>query len=131
MARKKAPTLTEAELKIMDVVWRLGEATVADVVTSQNETPPLAYNTILTTMRILEQKGYLDRDKAGRAHVYRSAITRQEARSRAVKQVVKSFFENSPELLMLNILKDESLTPAERKRLKAMMDEAGESQQNR
>ena len=130
MARKKAPTLTEAELKIMDVIWELGEATVADVVSTQQEQPPLAYNTILTTMRILEQKGYLNRDKAGRAHVYRPAVSRHEARSRAVRHVVKSFFEDSPELLMLNILKNESLTNEERRRLKKMIDDAGYSRPN-
>ena len=122
MPRRKTPTLTEAELKVMDMVWKLGEATVNDVASAQSGPHPLAYNTILTMMRILEKKGYLQHEKNGRAHVYRSIVDRQQARSKAVRQMVKSFFDNSPGLLMMNLLKNEELTPEERDRLKQMLD---------
>jgi predicted transcriptional regulator len=122
MPRRKTPTLTEAELKVMDMVWKLGEATVNDVASAQRGPHPLAYNTILTTMRILEKKGYLRHEKNGRAHVYRPIVDRQQARSKAVRQMVKSFFDDSPGLLMMNLLKNEDLTSEERDRLKQMLD---------
>jgi predicted transcriptional regulator len=59
LARKKSPNLTEGELRLMDVLWRKRQATVGDVVASLPDNPPLAYSTVLTTMRILETKGYL------------------------------------------------------------------------
>lgn len=122
MPRRKTPTLTEAELKVMDMVWKLGEATVNDVASAQRGPHPLAYNTILTMMRILEKKGYLKHQKNGRAHVYRPIVDRQQARSKAVRQMVKSFFDDSPGLLMMNLLKNEELSPEDRDRLKQMLD---------
>jgi predicted transcriptional regulator len=106
----------------MKVVWERGEATVNDVLAAQDEPRQLAYNTILTTLRILEQKGYVDHSKNGRAHVYRPLVDRQQARRRAVRHMLSSFFDNSPEALMLNLLNDESLTKSELKRLKNMID---------
>ena len=126
MPRRKTPTLTEAELKVMDMVWKLGEATVNDVASAQKGPHQLAYNTILTMMRILEKKGYLRHQKNGRAHVYRPVVDRQQARSKAVRQMVKSFFDNSPELLMMNLLNSETLSIEERDRLKQMLDEGEE-----
>ena len=126
MARKKGPTLTEAELRLMDILWKQGESTVGEVMEALPEESHLAYNTILTTMRILEQKGYLGRSKSGRAHVYRPLITREQARSKAVRHVVQSFFNDSPELLLLNILKHENIGQEELKRLRDMVNEKGE-----
>jgi len=123
MARKKTPTLTEAELRVMHVVWEMGQATVNDVVAASNETRDLAYNTILTTMRMLEKKGYLTHTKDGRAHVYRPLVDRKQAQTKAVRHMLKSMFNNSPELLMVNLLKNESLSGDELDRLKAMIEE--------
>ena len=69
MARKKSPTLTEGELRIMEVLWRLGKGTVAEVAEAMPP-PPVAYNTVLTTLRILEQKGHVAHEEAGRAYIY-------------------------------------------------------------
>lgn len=124
MARKKTPTLTDAELRIMHVVWELGQATVNDVAAASAETRDLAYNTILTTMRILEQKGYLAHTKDGRAHVYRPLIDRRAAQTRAVRHMLQSLFDNSPEMLLVNLLKNESLSPAELDRLRSMIDDS-------
>jgi predicted transcriptional regulator len=122
VARNKTPNLTEAELKLMNVIWELGDATVADVLAALKGKPVLAYNTVLTTMRILEQKGYLDRTKRGRSHSYRARVSRLQARSKAVQHMVSSLFDGSPELLVLNVLKDERLSPNEIERLKKMID---------
>ena len=82
MARKKSATLTEAELRLMDIVWEKGKATVGDVVEALPGRTPLAYNTVLTTMRILEQKGYLKHEENGRAYVYQAV---EPARSMAAR----------------------------------------------
>ena len=121
MARSKTPTLTEAELRIMKIVWELERASVNDVAATLPAGKPLAYNTILTTMRILEHKGYLRREKVGRAHVYRPVVSRRQARTKAMRQMVSSFFDGSPEQLMLSIIENERLTPEEIARLKKMI----------
>lgn len=123
MARKKTPTLTEGELRLMTIIWRLGEATVAEVTEALPADQPLAYNTVLTTMRILEQKGYLRRMKSGRAHVYQPLISRNQARRHVVRHMVQSFFNDSPELLLLNIIENEELSPEELQHLKKMIDD--------
>ncbi len=123
MARKQTPTLTEAELRIMKTVWTLGSASVNDVLAALPNGKRLAYNTILTTMRILERKGYLGHDKAGRAHVYHPLVSRTQARGGAVRHMVKSFFDDSPEQLVLSVLQNENLSPEEITRLKKMIDE--------
>jgi predicted transcriptional regulator len=127
VARKKSPTLTEAELRLMDVVWERGEATVADVVEAVAGREPLAYSTVLTTLRILEQKGYLAHRQAGRAFVYRPVVDRGEARRSAVRHLLKSFFDGSPELLVLNVIDEERLDMGELERLRGIVD-AGDQQ---
>ena len=105
MARKKSLNLTEAELRLMDIVWDKGAATVGEVAAALPGEPGLAYNTVLTTLRILEQKGYVRHTKPreGRAFVYRAVVGRKQASRNAVRHVVRRFFANSPELLVLNL----------------------------
>lgn len=123
MARKKSPNLTEAELRLMDVVWEKGEATVSEVAEALPRELGLAYNTVLTTMRILEEKGFLrhTKSKEGRAFVYRAVVGRDEASRTALRYVVSRFFRNSPELLVLNLLEDEELTGKELGRIRALL----------
>lgn len=121
MARKPTPTLTEAELRVMEVVWRLGSASVNEVLENMKGPESPAYNTILTIMRILEDKGYLGHTKSGRAHIYKPLVDRNRARSKAVRDLVSRFFENSPELLVLNLINDDKLSRKDVKRLKKMI----------
>ncbi len=123
MARKKSPTLTDAELRLMDVLWSRGESTVSDVVDAVSRREPLAYSTVLTTLRILENKGYLTHKKSGRAFVYTPVVDRSQARRKALKHILLRFFNNSPELLVLNILKEESIDPGELDRIKKKIQE--------
>lgn len=124
MARSKSPTLTEAELRLMEIVWKKGEATVGDVVEALPKTRALAYNTVLTTLRILEKKGYLSHEKDGRAFVYRPVVDRGRARKNALRYVMSRFFENSPELLVLNLLENEKIDMTEVERLRKLIDES-------
>jgi predicted transcriptional regulator len=125
MARKKTPTLTEAEYRLMDILWTAGPLSVADVVERVGD-PPLAYNTVLTTLRILEQKAYVRHRAAGRAFIYRAAIGREEAQRDVVNHVVSRFFGGSPRELMLNLIASEQIDDAELARLRELIDRKGE-----
>ena len=120
MARKQSATLTEAELPIMEILWQKGSAVVTDVVEALPNSP-VAYNTVLTTLRILERKGYVRHTKEGRAFVYHPVVERGEASRKAVRNVIKRFFNDSPELLILNVLEDEQMDEKELERLKKLI----------
>ena len=124
MARKRSSTLTEAEARLMDIVWHKGRATVCDVMEALPDVPPLAYSTVLTTMRILEQKGFVRHVKEGRAFLYEPIVDRGEAGGSAIAQILTRFFRDSPELLVMNLLAHESVGKKELKRLKKLIEEA-------
>ncbi len=122
MARKKSPTLTEAELRLMEVVWKSRSVTVGDVVDALKGENAPAYNTVLTTLRILEQKEYLRHEKEGRAYVYHPLVEREDARRGVVKYMMSRFFNDSPEMLLLNILENEEIDPVQMAKLRALID---------
>jgi BlaI family transcriptional regulator, penicillinase repressor len=103
---RKSETLTEAELRLMDILWQKGSATVQQVLDALPEKPALAYNSVLTTIRVLENKGYLEHVKDGRAHIYKPIMEREEATRSEIRHLVGRFFKNSHELLVLNVLED-------------------------
>jgi len=123
VSRKKSPHLTDAELRLMDVVWEKGKATVSEVVERLPEDLPLAYSTVLTTLRILENKGYLRHTKDGRSFVYRPVVRREEARESAITHLLRRFFEDSPELLMLNLMERRKIGARELARLRKRIEE--------
>lgn len=124
MARKPSAALTDAESEVMAVLWRLHRATVSDVVTAITETRAVTYSTIQTVLRILETKGYLTHDKVARAFVYKPVIDERQARRRALRHLVRRLFGGSPSLLVLNVLEDEELAPAERAQLRKLIERA-------
>ncbi len=111
MARPKSPILTASELRLMDVLWGKGAATVREVVNALPNDRTLAYTTVLTTLQTLQKKGYLRYEKQGRAFVYHPVVDRTEARRGAIRYIVSRFFDGSPELLMLNIVEHEEIDP--------------------
>src|SRR5690349_20670301 len=117
MARKKSVNLTDAELRLMEVIWQRSPATVAEVAES---VPQLAYSTVLTTLRILEEKGYLTHTKEGRAFVYAPVVDRQEASRSAVRHLVSRFFGNRADLLVQNMIEDEAISTDELESLKRL-----------
>jgi predicted transcriptional regulator len=123
VARKKSPNLTEAELRLMDVVWDKGPVTVGEVAAALPGEPTLAYNTILTTLRVLEQKGYVRHTKPRecRAFIYRAVVGREQASRNALRHLVRGFFSNSPELLVLNLLDDGDLSERELKKIRNLL----------
>jgi len=126
LPRKQSPTLTEAELRIMDVLWQKGAGTVQQVLDWLPEKPALAYNTVLTTVRILEKKGYVGHAKDGRAHVYEPRVERKEATRSEIRHLVSRFFRNSHDALVLNILEDNEIEGEEVVRLRKMLERSQE-----
>jgi len=124
--RKPSETLTEAELRIMQVIWQTGPATVQHILDALTDSPALAYNTVLTTIRILERKGYLEHSKDGRAHVYSPLVEREDASRSEIRHLVGRFFSNSHEDLVLNILEDRGIAPEELNRLRSMLQQSEE-----
>ena len=123
MPRNTSATLTEAELRLMNVLWTKGSATVHQVLEALPDKPALAYNSVLTTIRILEKKGYLKHAKDGRAHVYIPSVERADATRFEIRHLVSRFFKNSHELLVLNILEGDSLDADDLKRLRRLLEE--------
>jgi predicted transcriptional regulator len=124
LGRKKSLNLTDGELPLMQVLWEKRRATVSDVVASLSADPPLAYSTVLTTLRILEAKGYVQHTKEGRAFVYEPVVVQEEASRKALDYLVNRFFGGSCELLVVNLLKEETIGRAELRRIKKMIAES-------
>jgi predicted transcriptional regulator len=118
MPPKKSNILTEAELRLMKILWRRGESAVNDLVAAIPDAEPLAYNSVLTTIRILEQKGYVEHRQEGRAFIYRPCVAEAEAGQSEVRNVLSRFFGNSRERLLLSVLGDTGISPEELERLK-------------
>jgi predicted transcriptional regulator len=118
MPPKKSNTLTEAELRLMKILWRRGESAVNDLVAAMPNGETLAYNSVLTTIRILEQKGYVEHRQEGRAFVYRPCVAEEEASRSEVRHLMGRFFGNSRERLLLSLLGDDEISAEELQRLK-------------
>jgi predicted transcriptional regulator len=116
--------LTDAEAEVMAAVWRLGRASVGEVVSAMHEARPVSYSTVQTILRILETKGYVMHHKVARAFVYEPVIDERQARRRALRHLVSRLFEGSPSLLVLNVLEDEELEPTEREQLRKLIERA-------
>lgn len=108
----------------MHVLWDRGEATVAEVVDALPCRPRPSYTAVQTLLRILEIKGYVGHEKDGRRFVYRPLIARSEARRRALRHLLSRLFDNSPSLLVQNVLEGEAIDPAEIERLRKAIEEA-------
>ncbi len=105
----------------MTALWAKGRATVADVTSAL--APPLpAYNTVLSTMRTLEQKGYVAHEECKRAFVYYPLVERADAAKSAVSQVLARFFQNSPNALAMTLLDDVPLSQADRRRIRELLE---------
>ncbi len=107
----------------MEVLWDKESATVADVVEGVSDGAPLAYSTVLTTLRILETKGHVRHTKDARAFIYHPVLYREQARQSALTHLVRRFFEGSPELLVLNLIESGKIAPSELKRLRKRIEE--------
>jgi predicted transcriptional regulator len=124
MARAKTRGLTDGEARVMAVLWDRKQATVGDVQQALRSRHVLSYSTVQTMLRILEAKGYVAHEKAGRAFVYRPVVDERLARRRALRHLAARLFDNSPGLLVLNVLEDERLSDDELRKLKKIIGDA-------
>jgi predicted transcriptional regulator len=126
MPPKRSITLTQAELRLMKILWDRGESTVAEMVAAISAEQALAYTSVLTTIRILETKGYVSHRQGGRAFRYSACIREIEASRSEVRHVLHRFFGNSRERLLLSLLGDDEISPGELSRLKEAIANAPE-----
>lgn len=125
MARKTPEgerLLTEVELELMHIVWRLGESSVADVLGALPPERPLAYTSVSTILRILEQKGVVSSRKEGRGHIYLPVLTRERYEATSLRHLVKTLFDGTPERLVRRLIEDEGISPGELDSLKKLLD---------
>jgi len=128
VARQKAPNLTEVEQRLMEVLWSTGSGTVAEVLGAVKSPKVPAFNTVQTTLRILEQKGYVRHTEEGRAFRYYPKIDRTQASRSAMQTVVRRFFGGSPGALAMNLIQNEPLSDEEIAHLRKMLARAEKSE---
>ena len=114
-------SFTERELDIMTVLWERGPSTVTEVRDALED--DLAYTTVLTMLRVLEEKGYVDHAEEGRAHRYSPLVEREEAGESALRRLTRKLFSGSRELLLTHLVSDRDLTDEELRRMRALLDQ--------
>ena len=124
MPRKKSVTLTEVEQRLMEILWDKENATVGEVVESLPRKYRVAFNTVQTTIRILEQKGYLRHEVEGRAFRYYPLVRRDEASTSAVRNLLHRFFDGRPAQLAINLIESEQLSTAEMLHIEELLRKA-------
>ena len=124
--RTPHPTLTPQELAIMKVVWNLEKATVRDVYEALREQRSIAYTTVMTMMKILEEKGYLKRARLERAYVYRPTRPRQQVLGAMVRDFVDRVFDGAASGLLVQLAKDGKLPKDERQHIRRLIEEMDE-----
>ena len=126
MPPRKSITLTEAELRLMKLLWERGDSAVSDLVAAMPDGEALAYTSVLTTVRILEQKGYVRHRQEGRAFVYSPCVEEREASRSEIRHTMQRFFGNSRERLLLSLLGDDEIDADELQRLKDTIAKAAD-----
>jgi predicted transcriptional regulator len=124
MPRRRSPALTDAEARVMAVLWQRQTASVADVVAALKKKRPVTYSTVQTILRILEAKGYVSHEKVARAFIYRPRVDQRQARRRALRHLVSRLFNGSLGLLVLDVLEDGQIDAEELARLKKFIENA-------
>jgi predicted transcriptional regulator len=122
---KSASTLTAVELEMMNVIWRIGRCSVAQVREELLPERELAYTSVSTMVRILEQKGYVTSEKEGRGHLYSAAVSRENYQRNSLKQFVSTVFEDTPSLLVRRLLDSGSLTAEELAQIRSILRRKG------
>lgn len=130
MPRPRSDVLTEAEQRIMRVLWTRGDSSVREVAEALEATYPVAYNTVLTLLRILTDKGYVSPRQEGRAFIYTPLMSRAEARSQALRKLVSQFFEGSPTALAQHLVQTEQIGLEELETLKAELEQGDPTRSN-
>ncbi len=120
-SRRKPKPLTGTELEMMNVIWRIGPCSVAQVLEQLRPTRELAYTSVSTIVRILEQKGYVTSRRAGRGHLYAAAVAKDDYQAMSLKQLVDNVFEGTPTLMVKRLLDSNDLTEQELAQIKLLL----------
>lgn len=115
--------LTEVELEMMNALWKRGSGTVNDVIQLLSSDRKLAYTSVSTMLRILEQKGVVESEKAGRGHVYTPKLKKEEYEKKSLQHLVTNVFEGAPSQLVQRLLEVEALSEEELKAIKRLLNE--------
>lgn len=121
MARKAASIPTDAELRLLRLLWSDGPLAAAGI-TERLRSPKLAKNTVLTTLKVLEEKGFVTHETEGRTFIYRALVDPQSVRRNAISSVVSRFFQDSPKDLILHLLDEEYVDSAQAARIRALLE---------
>jgi predicted transcriptional regulator len=126
MAKKSLPKhiekpLTATELEMMNVIWRIAPCSVHQVVEALQPQRQLAYTSVSTIVRILEQKGYVRSEKEGRGHLYEPTVAKEAYQATSLNRLVKNEFDGAPSLLVQRLLDSEQLSDAELERIRALL----------
>jgi BlaI family penicillinase repressor len=121
MARRRRQLPTATEMEILNVLWREGRATVESVC-RQLKPPKRAYTTVLTLLRIMEQKGYVEHEVEGRTFIYRPLLDEQKTRRSVARRLLDRMFEGSAEALVASLIEDEEFSEEELRRLRKMIE---------
>jgi predicted transcriptional regulator len=119
----KIPRPTDAELRILRVLWRLGPSTVRQVHEVLNREKPTGYTTALKFMQIMTEKGLLVRDESSRSHVYSTQVPAEKTLRQLVGDLLERAFEGSAQSLVMHALNTDKVTPDELERIRALLDE--------
>lgn len=122
MSRPRLTALGETEMEVLQHVWELGDATVADVHARIQPHRDVAYTTVMTVMRNLADKGYLTFRKRGNAYVYRPALQPDEVRGSLLRSLTEKVFRGSPLALVQTLVRQEDLSPQEREQIRRLID---------
>ena len=126
VARKRSKPeklLTEVELELMNVIWTLGECTVKDVQTALPKERDLAYTSVATIMKILEQKGVLGSQKKERAHTYEPLLSRTDYEAMSLRHLTTHVFQSNPSSMVTKLLNESELSKDELKAIRKLLDE--------
>lgn len=126
MARQASPTITDSERRVLDVLWRHGQSSVRDVVDNLSQKGPVAYTTVLTIFKILEKKNLVEYRREGRAFIYKAKITRTEARKKALENLLRQFFNGSPNILAQLLIDEHNIDAMDLQALQEKVDASQE-----
>jgi predicted transcriptional regulator len=117
--------LTATELEMMNVIWRIGPCSVARVMEQLSPTRGLAYTSVSTIVRILEQKGYVTSERAGRGHLYSAAVAKEDYQAVSLRHLMDNVFEGTPTLMVKRLLDSNALTEEELSQIKSLLRKKG------
>lgn len=123
--RRIIKPLTPTELEMMNVIWRIGPCTVAQVIEQLGPQRDLAYTSVSTIVRILEQKGFVTSEKAGRGHLYSATLAKDAYQAASLKHLVSNVFDGTPTLLVQRLLDSDALTEDDLAQIRALLRKKG------